>query len=562
MNFTSTFSLGFTVACLLTACGDPPGKGPTTTTAWETSTTEAEASSDSAETGPPEPICLPGDRRCTAEAVEECAPTGLEWVAGEDCGNYGVCASCVDEPDCDQVRCATPCDVKGRVPSSEGCSFFATRLLEGDNTNGTRVHSVIVANPDPTRVAKVQLYKTKEGTREEVEQGDPVDLAPGQANTFALDAEPIVTNTSLLRAGGVFRVESDIPVVAYLHGPGNGGENGGDASLLLPEETFRTDFVVPSYAPRDRDIRWPSYFVVIALEDDTQVTWTAKRDTFGNGAPIPYVAEGETATVSMNRFDNMRVAASITAYPLVDAHLRDVSGAYIHSSKPVAVFSGVTAASIPKDAWTSDHLQEQVIPLQYWGREYVGAATPVRGGLVRDEYWRIFAGADNVTITTNPPQPGTPVTLATRGDFAELLFPPGTSAVFSGDKPFMPVHYIASNTFSQGEAVTANGGDPSMYQIVPTEQYLSRYVFATGANYATEYVQIIRPAAGPEVRVDGTPVTGYYTIGTFEVADWVIAEGTHTAESDGDFGIYQVAYAEKASYAYPGGIKAEEIFLP
>ena len=99
-------------------------------------------------------ICLPDARRCEGGdlggGIEVCASTGLEWVLADDCGAYGACEFCVSEDDCDAVRCASPCDVEGRVPSSEGCSFFATRLLEGDNSNGTRVHSVIVANPDPS----------------------------------------------------------------------------------------------------------------------------------------------------------------------------------------------------------------------------------------------------------------------------------------------------------------------------------------------------------------------------------------------------------------------------
>lgn len=555
-------------AALLTACGEPPGMGPSTTSDWETSASSSEASSSTeagseagSETGPPEPICIPGSRRCDGDAVEECAPTGLEWAPGEDCGDYGVCQPCIDAEDCDQVRCATPCDVEGRVPSSQGCSFFATRLLEGDNTNGTRTHAVIVANPDETRTATVSWFETPEGTREE-NLLETRTVAPGATELFVIDSGPIASDTSLLRAGGIFRVGSDIPIVAYLHSPGDGTENGGDASMLLPEETFRTDFVIPSFPPRaENPVRSPSYFVVIALEDDTEVTWTAPQDTFGNGLPLPYVAQGETGTATMNRFDNMRIAASRDAHPNDMGELRDVSGAYVHANKPIAVFAGVTCASVPYDAWTCDHMQEQAIPLQYWGEEYVAAAHPARPGTL-DELWRVYAGADDMTVTVTPAQPGTPINFANRGDWVELTFPQGTDVVMTGDKPFMPVQYLMSNRQAEADPLTALGGDPAMYQFVPVEQFLTRYVFATGKSFTAEYVQITRSAGGADVTVDGVTVTGYRTIGAYEIADWLITEGSHVAESDQPFGIAQVAYTDRSSYAYPGGVQAEEIFLP
>ncbi|MCA9695132.1 MAG: IgGFc-binding protein, partial [Myxococcales bacterium] len=105
----------------------------------------------------------------------------------------------------------------------------------------------------------------------------------------------------------------------------------------------------------------------------------------------------------------------------------------------------------------------------------------------------------------------------------------------------------------------AGTGDPGMYQMVPTEQFLARYAFVTGTSYNVHYAQIIRPAGGPEVTVDGNPVGGYYTVGNFEVADYPVSEGAHFAESTAPFGIVQVGYTGVTSYAYPGGLRLEVI---
>ena len=90
--------------------------------------------------------------------------------------------------------------------------------------------------------------------------------------------------------------------------------------------------------------------------------------------------------------------------------------------------------------------------------------------------------------------------------------------------------------------------------MVPTEQFLERYVFVTGKAYTWNYVQVTRPANAADVFVDDVLVSGYETVGAFEVADWPIAEGPHVASSDAPFGVVQVGYTDVTSYAYPGGL--------
>jgi hypothetical protein len=95
--------------------------------------------------------------------------------------------------------------------------------------------------------------------------------------------------------------------------------------------------------------------------------------------------------------------------------------------------------------------------------------------------------------------------------------------------------------------------------MVPTEQYLPRYVFVTGVGYDQNYVQVTRPLGGADVVVDGMVVDGWYTVGNFEVADWSIGPGSHVAQSDDPFGVTQVGYTNVTSYAYPGGLSLKQI---
>jgi hypothetical protein len=127
------------------------------------------------------------------------------------------------------------------------------------------------------------------------------------------------------------------------------------------------------------------------------------------------------------------------------------------------------------------------------------------------------------------------------------------SFMIEADGPIMPVQYL------EGQDGGAGTGDPASYQMVPVEQFLSRYVFVTGTGYDLNYVQVIREQGGADVTVDGATVAGYYSVGAYEVADWSISEGSHVADSSGPFGIIQVGYTNVTSYAYPGGLRLATI---
>jgi hypothetical protein len=177
----------------------------------------------------------------------------------------------------------------------------------------------------------------------------------------------------------------------------------------------------------------------------------------------------------------------------------------------------------------------------------------------------VFAGEDDVTITVDPPQPGTPIQLAKRGDWEELIVPNGTDLYFSSDKHFMPVQFVS------GDYVAGGLGSPAMVQMVPTAQFLDNYVFVTGVGYDPHnYVQFIREAGGGDIVMDGMVVQNliWNSVGEFEVATLAVTEGAHAVESDGSFGIVQYGWTAKpefpipAGYAYPGGMKTEVIYIP
>ncbi|MBK8263312.1 MAG: IgGFc-binding protein [Nannocystis sp.] len=469
-------------------------------------------------------LCTPNQIACADDNnLQTCSEDGLEWLPPVPCGDKEACSA---------GACVNLCDLVQENPSSIGCSFIANRM---DNYYSNENDSVVVGNISKSKTAAVQLYLTPTNSNVEQAQGAAVNIPPGGTTTFTL-TNATIDKISALRVGGSYRIQSDLPVIAYQHSP-LGQIFTNDASMLLPEYALKQNYIVASW--RDALGSYPSYFNVVATQPGTTVKWTPPIAT-NAGAGVPAVAANATGQVTMNRADTLQVRV---------ANNLDISGTIIEADKPIWVVGATECTNVPNSSCLyCDHVEDMMLPLDYWGKEYVGAPSPKRGN--EKHHWRIFAGEDNTTVTTEPAQPGTPIVLAKKGQFKDIVIPNSVAFVFKSDQPFMPVQYLESQTCGAGT------GDPAMYQMIPVEQFLPSYAFATGTgNYPLNYVQIIRQKGGADVTVDGVVVTGYYTIGNYEVADWKINLGSHFAESEQAFGIVGVGYSDATSYAYPGGLK-------
>lgn len=566
-------AVSLTAALLLTACPslfagetDSASDGTASTTSEPPVTTTPDLTSSGFMLE-----CYPGTRRCdpkTPGVLQECKATGLAWESLPCSENE----DCIDDPANNTASCQGPCE---RIdnPTSIGCEFLAIRM---QSHNGPEdADALIVGNTDKTRTAQLQLYFTPNNSLTEEPLFDPVLLPPGESQIFELSNDTMLGYTSF-RNGGVYRVESDIPVTAYLHSTlVNRASN--DASMLLPTPTLRQDYVIASYPgfadpkkPDEINGR-PSYFNVIAVEDDTTVEWVSPQPTAAQGVVIPGVPAGETGRITLNRFDVLQIGASSPMGTEPANH--DLSGTVVSADKKIWVMGATKCAFVPFGVGYCNHLQEQMIPLEYWGKKYVGPHSPKRAE--EKHYWRVYAGKGGVTVTIESNDAGfkvQPFTLGERGAWREIEVPHGVSLIFTATGPILPVQYIA------GAKDANNLGDPAMYQMIAVEQWLPRYAFVTGVKYNHNYAQVIRKKGGADVTINGEAVSGWYLInGTgadnqWEVADFQLADGdeahSYLAESDDPFNIVVVGYqtvnpeSGQSAYAYPGGMNLKKIYTP
>ncbi|MFO7563828.1 MAG: IgGFc-binding protein [Enhygromyxa sp.] len=584
MRLTS-LALSTSAALLLStgslACSNPPAAEGTDSK--DDSTSDSSGDADTGDDSP-QIICVPGETRCLDDStLEVCAATGLAWNQAP-CEGYETCVSNHVDAEGETVAiCLGPCEeLEGGTPSSEGCSFYTTSMYMATSPEKPP-DAIAIGNPQVDLDATVELRWVPFGSNKEELvteiDGEPIEnpvvIAPGTSHVFLLDPNYTIyqgeQETSLYRSGSVYHVVSNLPVVAYLHAPYQ-GDNSNGSTLLLPEHILQKDYVIFNHGAWQS----PNYFIVIATQNQTTVKWHPPVETAGDFLPINFVEAGETGTQLLNRFDNIRIDTSqLLMRPKCE---QDLSGTIIEADKPIWVVSAVRGLRLPWCGGSevpgcqtivdnacnrgSDFAMEQNLPLDYWGREYVGPHSPLRGN--ESHHWRLFAGEDDVTVTVTPPQPNTPIHLDTRGDWADLIVPAGIHLEFDGDGVFMPIQYVT------GHHDEANGlGSPAMTQMVPTAQFLKRYVIMTGFKYDVHYVQVIRAAGNPDVEIDGEVITDWDSVGEWEISTLEVPEGPHELISDDAFGIVQYGYSEhidsyynSSGYAYMGGMKAEVIYVP
>lgn len=474
-----------------------------------------ESGSESAGSTGPAPVCEPGAILCDGEgASKTCNAEGSEYSAPTPCGNTDACM--------DGVGCTDACELAAAQGLSTGCSFRAHNPI----TYYDDANALAVVNSSGSATATVTLY-----FGDAVAAG-PVSLAPYTGHTFELVEPADLPVGSILRPATTYRVESDVPIAAFLHAPLNSSGSSG-SSMLLPDHAKGTRFIVASYTPFAADM--PAYFNVLAIEDGTEVTWTPPVPTLA-GTGVPAVAAGASASVTLDKGGLLQVSSGI----------EDISGTLVSTTKPVSVIGAALCVQIPVDLAGCDAIQEDLFPVSAWGSLYAAPHAPVR----YDELfrWRVYAGADGVTVDVDPPQAGFP-RMMDEGEYYEIATL--DHLIFSGDGPFMPVQYTQTETVGLG--------DPAAYQMIPVERYARRYVFMTAEDFQARFAQVVRKAGAAEVYVDGVKVRDYVDFGDYQVAFTEVSQGAHRAESDDPFGLWYVAYHGKTGIAFPAGALLGEL---
>lgn len=539
--------------------------------------------------------CRPNSFRCNGNDVERCndSGTGYEPHMTCDAGAGRMCNSVIG-------ACTSACDDAAATNSYIGCEYWPVTTLNSQVAGEDFSPAVVVANP---QASSVNVTVSGPGGFNQTRT-----VAAGATETIELPwvaalKQEFRTEASTLVRGGAYRLVSTLPVTVYQFNPlqyqitttsGFFGDDcagadplnpndglchsfSNDASLLLPTHVLTGNYIVLSRptmmnSQTGGTSSSPGFFAVVGASS-TPVTVDILfrgRVVASTDGQVRAFAPGESGTFTLNQGDVLQIVAGSPSsctpgrtemgisYCVVSDDY-DLSGSEIRATGPVQVIGGHNCSFVPYDRFACDHLEEALFPLEAWGTETIVSKSQPPMGRAEPNVVRIISGADNNTITFDPPVGGGSVTL-NRGQVAEFEVTESFRA--TGTQAFLLGQFIVGQSYLASTPIDAEG-DPSMSLGVPSEQFRTSYTFLAPTTYPTNFVNVTAPS-GATVTLDGAPVSGFAPVGGsgFSVAQVSIPSGPHTITSSVPFGIVVYGYGQFTSYMYPGGLDFEEINIP
>lgn len=320
-----------------------------------------------------------------------------------------------------------------------------------------------------------------------------------------------------------------------------------DGFVAFPTDALGTEYIL---------ITWSSdgQFIIIGVTDGTTVTITlptAVSSTLSVSYNGNSYTNGDSFTVSLDRYQVFHCYQSTG----------DFTGTKIVANHPVTVFSGAKKVAV-RDSMTggsSDHLVEQMMPVDTWGKDFFTISTPDR---TVGDYFRVVASEDSTTLTVG----GTTQSLNAQ-EFAELNVDTGDYKTISADKAVMVVMFGKTASSQSGDCV--NGGDPQMTVMPPVPQFPSDYTFSTvqttSGDFTNYVLVVIDTSKTSDLVIDNSPASTTWTPvsgSTLVAATFNISPGSHSVyHNDPAATFMAIAFgnAQTNSYAYACGFRLATI---
>ncbi|XP_061184995.1 SCO-spondin-like [Saccostrea echinata] len=320
-----------------------------------------------------------------------------------------------------------------------------------------------------------------------------------------------------------------------------------DGFVGLPLDVLSDEYYLVTWYP-------PVYqceLLIVGVEDSTSVSITVSQhigSTYINYGGRKYY-KGNVVSETLNKYDTWQLTSS-----------GDLTGSYVTSSKPVSVFAGNKKTRIGSGG-SSDHLVEQMFPVNTWGKTF--ATVPIPKRTVGD-YFKFIASESNTRVTISGGYSST-FTISNAGYMVQKLISSSAYCKIEADKPIMVVQFVQSQRSSSEKS------DPAMLIIPPVEQYGADYTFTTPkyslGSYNNYFMFIVEESKASGLRINGQAFpsnTNYNKIsGTSLVGGYIsISEGTHTVRHTSPiaiFGGFLYGQANYETYGFTTGMRMAKV---
>ena len=325
-----------------------------------------------------------------------------------------------------------------------------------------------------------------------------------------------------------------------------------DASYVLPTQSLADDYIIQTYDQSSVSSSFSyvtenqtSAFLIVATEDNTVIDITPSVATLNDHGA------GYEFTIYMNKGQAYQVRSNTR-----DGSSRDLSGTRVtaRNCKRIAVFNGNTLTAVPRNESSYDHIFEQAMPLQSWGKRFA-----VTNSLNRTDYVKITSAADNNEIYKN----GALIATLNTGESHVFGLTSNEASCFIESSGRSAVYLY--NKSRDGNSI----GDPSVVWIAPIEQRIDDITFSTFNN---EYIDIdthhvniiINSEDAGSVILDGTiiPSNEFHTVAGNNDLAFVrknIQHGVHRLQCAHGLNAHVYGFGTNKGYAYLVGSKTEDL---
>ena len=356
--------------------------------------------------------------------------------------------------------------------------------------------------------------------------------------------------------------------------------NSMDAANILPLTAIGSEYYTQDYWPIVKK-DFPnavSMVTILATENNTQVDITPNGTTYDKHSSL--------YTVSLNKGQT---------YYVMSEENKQMSGTHIvaKNGKKIAVFNGVPLTNVPTNIAARDCLFEQVMPIEYWGTQFVVTRSLEKNGNLIG----ITASNRNTEIKVN----GTSQTYINEGETFYLMLQnsgdpnantPGTKPidmVVTADAAFIETscpcavfNYDTGNSYkgATGDEITNSQGDPSSIWVSPVQQKINRITFGTCYTSKTKdhFLNVVTETATCQ-NTTLTAIHGATTLDKTSLLTWTPVPGntkySYARAKIGDtntsqFSVFRLENAKgfiatvygngnDESYAYSAGSAAVEV---
>ena len=346
-------------------------------------------------------------------------------------------------------------------------------------------------------------------------------------------------------------IQSNVPIVAYAHTFGSASSG---ATMLMPVETYGYGYISVN-SRQNYASNCFSWAYVVATQDNTVVEVIPSVQTrLGRPAGVPY-------NVTLNRGQIYQV---IGANPSGGSASLELSGTKFKSIAngqgdcyPIAAFSGSSRTTNPISCGSGggDNDNQQLFPIQAWGKKYLTAPTSRSGAAntFMTNSYRVLVKDPTTVVKRN----GVILNPATLQQNSFYFFESSSADVIEADKPVMVAQFMTG-----GSCLGSGLGDPEMIFISPVEQGIKRVGFYrnTRESIQINYLTLIIPTQGvSSLRIDGSPTFDHSYVHpqdnryTIVVKRWTAAQSQAVVFSDSAFTAITYGLGSVESYGYNAG---------